>query len=288
MKRDTRAIREHAQRCATVFRFSLFRKDWAGASGSLAGLGAGSSLEFQDHRPYLPGDDPRHIDWAATARSDQAVMKVYREEVSPRIDLVLDLSASMAVTSAKEIQTLRLFFFCMESARELSATLRLFMVSADGFDLIPAARAFAKEWEPPEFQSAPSRVDPHVLPLRPGSLRVVVSDLLYAVDPAPWLRSLLRDRGRACVLAPFDASEEEPDWSGHMELLCCETGESRRQRISSSVRSRYRTAYRRHLNSWRDEARTAGIGFARVPSTPDLPTALHQEALPAGLFEPWG
>src|SRR5215211_1157838 len=70
-------------------------------STTLAGLQmgqrAGSSLEFKDHRDYQPGDDPRRIDWNAFARSDKLIVKLFREEISPHLDIVLDGSRSMAI-----------------------------------------------------------------------------------------------------------------------------------------------------------------------------------------------
>src|SRR2546428_1399021 len=73
------------------------------ASAALAGLQlgrqAGASLEFRDHRDYQPGDDLRRIDWNAFARSDRLTIKLYREEISPHLDIVLDGSRSMALES---------------------------------------------------------------------------------------------------------------------------------------------------------------------------------------------
>ena len=66
------------------------RESWQGQTGHWQGMGAGSSIDFQDHRPYQPGDDPRYINWQAFARNNQYSMKLYREEVSPRLDLVLE------------------------------------------------------------------------------------------------------------------------------------------------------------------------------------------------------
>src|SRR5262252_6991728 len=73
------------------------------ASAALAGLHlgrqAGASLEFRDHRDYQPGDDLRRIDWNAFARSDRLTIRLYREEISPHLDIVLDGSRSMALES---------------------------------------------------------------------------------------------------------------------------------------------------------------------------------------------
>src|SRR5215510_12918699 len=72
-----------------------------GRAGERLGSGTGASLEFEDYRPYTPGDDLRHVDWAGYARSEVLAVRLYREEVSPRVDLVIDVSRSMAVTDVK-------------------------------------------------------------------------------------------------------------------------------------------------------------------------------------------
>lgn len=280
-------LRSDVRACVNQLRLSLSRKEWRGAIGNWAGSGSGSSLEFQDHRPYLPGDDPRHIDWAATARGDQAVMKVYREEVSPRIDLLLDTSASMVLTPEKRLQTLRVFFFCVESALSMSASLRLFLQTDDGVEELPVSRVLAPDWHREEIKGEGVRLDASVIPLRPGSLRVAVTDLLTPEDPAVFLRPLIRERGRAVVLAPFDAEEASPDWSNNMLLKSCESGRIRRQRVTNDLLESYSKAYQRHFDSWRSQARAYGIGFARIPSVGSLASALQSEALPAGIVEPW-
>ena len=44
---------------ARRFRLPFARQAWRGAAGGWQGSGAGSSIDFQDHRAYVPGDDPR-------------------------------------------------------------------------------------------------------------------------------------------------------------------------------------------------------------------------------------
>src|SRR5438552_12436048 len=68
--------------------------------GFMAGLHRsprkGFSVEFAEHRPYLPGDDLRYVDWKIAARSDRWVVKQYEEETNLRATIVLDVSRSMA------------------------------------------------------------------------------------------------------------------------------------------------------------------------------------------------
>lgn len=55
----------------------------------------GSSVEFAQHRDYVPGDEIRHIDWKVYARSDRYHIKQYEEETNLKAILVLDTSDSM-------------------------------------------------------------------------------------------------------------------------------------------------------------------------------------------------
>jgi uncharacterized protein (DUF58 family) len=56
----------------------------------------GFSVEFADHREYVPGDDLKYLDWALYARTDHYYIKRYEEETNLRTYIVLDRSASMA------------------------------------------------------------------------------------------------------------------------------------------------------------------------------------------------
>jgi uncharacterized protein (DUF58 family) len=61
----------------------------------------GQSVEFVDHRAYVPGDDPRHIDWKVLGRADRVVVKRYEEETNLRGHLLLDSSESMRYGAPK-------------------------------------------------------------------------------------------------------------------------------------------------------------------------------------------
>ena len=55
----------------------------------------GVSVEFVERRPYVQGDDLRHLDWKAYARNDRLSLKRYEEETNLECTLVVDASASM-------------------------------------------------------------------------------------------------------------------------------------------------------------------------------------------------
>jgi uncharacterized protein (DUF58 family) len=73
--------------------------------GFLAGihrsLNKGFGGEFQQYRPYVPGDDLKYVDWKLYARQGRLNEKVYLEETDMRCALLVDASASMAYKGTK-------------------------------------------------------------------------------------------------------------------------------------------------------------------------------------------
>ncbi len=72
--------------------------------GFIAGLHRspyhGFSVEFAQHRPYMPGDPLRNIDWKVYSRTDRFFVKEYEEETNLKAYLLLDTSGSMGYSSA--------------------------------------------------------------------------------------------------------------------------------------------------------------------------------------------
>ncbi len=55
----------------------------------------GSSIEFRDYRPYVPGDDPAQVDWRVFARTDRYYLRTFEQETNMDGHIFLDSSASM-------------------------------------------------------------------------------------------------------------------------------------------------------------------------------------------------
>src|SRR6266545_4443795 len=55
----------------------------------------GISVEFAQHRPYVQGDDIRHIDWKVMAKTDKIYLKQYLEETNLHLICIVDASESM-------------------------------------------------------------------------------------------------------------------------------------------------------------------------------------------------
>jgi uncharacterized protein (DUF58 family) len=76
------------------------RHEVAGAlAGGYRSAFRGGGIEFEESRPYVPGDDVRSIDWNALARTGQTYVKHHREERDQSLLLLVDRSSSMAFGS---------------------------------------------------------------------------------------------------------------------------------------------------------------------------------------------
>ncbi|MFM7248722.1 MAG: DUF58 domain-containing protein [Planctomycetaceae bacterium] len=286
---DHAAIHAAMKGAAAALRLPLRRARFTGPAGGVGGRGTGSSLEFEDHRRYVPGDDPRHINWQASARSGEYTLKTWREEVSPRIDLLLDHSPSMFLLDAKARRTWELAYFLVEAALRAGGHLRIVRLARDGgaAEEVPLERVLAHAWPEPAPSARSTAVAPAIARarLRAGSLRVVVSDLLDPAAPSEAAGLLVAGGGRAIVLAPFAAAERDPDWAGSVDFEDCESGARRPAEVDDAILARYREAWTRHYDAWHDACARRGIGMARVGDGGTFLEALRAEAIPAGVIE---
>src|SRR5437667_12873135 len=60
----------------------------------------GFSVEFTEHRPYQPGDEPRYLDWKILGRADRLFVKQFEQETNLRAMILVDASRSMACRGA--------------------------------------------------------------------------------------------------------------------------------------------------------------------------------------------
>lgn len=254
----------------------------------MAGYGTGSSMDFQDHRQYVPGDDPRHINWQAYARTGQYTLKLYREETRPLVEIWLDATSSMFLNGAKARRSLELFHFTIESARRCGAQIEIKALAAGRAHPLPLPEAAAGDWPRflPEAEVGKSLPPPHEIQVRSGSMRVLISDLLFPGDPSPWTRLLRARSGTGIVLAPFAGAEADPRWSGTCDFVDIENAERRSHAITPVVLKRYLDAYAAHFRVWKDMGRKFHLALARVPAEGDLESGLAHEAGKNGAIEP--
>ena len=246
-----------------------------GAPGDHRTRHRGSGQEFQDHRPYVPGDDLRRVDWMAFARTGEAVTRHLRAEEDVALRLLIDTSASMA--DAK----------LAHAARIAAGVGYLGLLGGERVQVIPFAAAPDARHRPERGRAALPALLRALTPLtpagttdlrraldlalRPGPPAVVVllSDLLDADDAAPFARALdprRHDLRVAQVLARADA---DPALEGDLDLEDAETAERLALTADAAALARYRALFTDWCKSLDDAARARGVRLVR--SVTDAP-----------------
>jgi len=243
----------------------------------------GFSVEFTEHRPYQPGDEPRYLDWKILARADRLFVKQFEQETNLRAMLLVDASRSMAWRGTPERLTKRAY------ADRLAAALALILLrqrDATGlvtFDeavrqAIPA-RVKTGQWgrlvrgllDTPDGRGTAAAAALRRLTsllVRRG-LVVLISDLLFDRDLALTALRYLRHRGhQVIVYHVMDPAEVELGGPPEVRFRDLESPASVVVRPRELARA-YRETVRREIAAWRTTCRRHGIAYHHV--TTDLP-----------------
>ena len=236
----------------------------------------GFSLEFSEHRDYVVGDDPKHIDWRAYCRSDRLYVKQYEEETNLRAYIVLDVSASMGYGSGELTK--------LEYGCHLAAALAYLMVKQqDSVGLVlfdDDIRTFlAPHSTPVHFKRVLGKLED----LRPGAttnvsksfhnlanhlkrrgLVIVISDLFD--DPRVVLRAIRHFRHRqheVIVFHLFDHDELTFPFTDLSEFRDMETG-ARLQVHPDAIRDDYLERVREFIDTYRRDCAESRVDYLEI------------------------
>ncbi len=235
----------------------------------------GVSQEFADHRPYVPGDDIRFLDWHVYGRLDALWVKRFEEHEDRVVQLLIDTSASMEGEK-------------LAYAQQLSGALAFVALGAEDRVAVGAiAERLVAYHAPRRGRAAASSVFTSIESVHPAGttdlgkgidawprqhgsgLALLFSDLLYPEGPDLALRRLLSRGNEVHVFHLIAPSDLRPALSGDMVLVDSETGEE----LAATVDEGVLDAYEATVRAWADEmAQTCarnGCGYTRVlTSTP--------------------
>lgn len=249
-------------------RYSLGRPRQApaGTAGESPGRRAGSSLEFRDYRQYHPGDDIRHIDWNAFARTDELHLKRFREEVAPHIDIVVDGSRSMALEDSQKAQaTAALAAFFTAAGANSGYTHRTWLL-ANRFRALGPLSSPPQSWEGMtyEFRGPPVEAFRHPPAWRPRATRILLSDLLWLGDPLAVLAPFADRAATVVVVQILAQADTDPPLGKSLRLVDSETEAWREVFIDEAAHRRYRNALARHQQNWSRACRQVGAVITTV------------------------
>ena len=247
----------------------------------------GSGLDFAGLRPYVDGDDARHIDWNVTARLDEVQVREFTEDRELTAWLVLDRSASMRVggpgRGKQDVLTelaLVLARLLGRSGNRVGAVLYgsgAARVVEPGTGRHQALR-IGRELDRPA-QSGTTTTDlaemlDTVASLARRSLVIAISDF---IGTGEWQRPLLRlaHRNEVVAVRVVDVADDTLPEAGVIIVEDAETGEQ--QLVDSAdpwFRARFSDEVDRRDAVLRSGMRRAGVPLHRVETGSDLVEAL--------------
>ncbi|MCC6164102.1 MAG: DUF58 domain-containing protein [Acidobacteria bacterium] len=247
----------------------------------------GSSVEFAEYRQYIPGDDPATVDWKVFARSDRHYVKKFEHDTNVEVQLLLDVSASMAYRSGTGMTKLA-YAQCLSAALAYLLTgqrdavglglyddrLRDYVPSAVKAGQLTRLLIALDHASPGAASDTAAAVQQIGQRLRRRGLVVVCSDLLD--DQARVLESLrlLRARGmEVVVFHVLDDAELDFPFEGAGMFRDVETGEQVLTHGAST-----RQAYLDAVSAWREtyivELRAAGVDYQLARTSAPLDVTL--------------
>jgi uncharacterized protein (DUF58 family) len=249
----------------------------------------GISQEFADHRPYVPGDDIRFLDWHVYGRLDALWVKRFEEEEDRVVQLLLDTSASMEGEK-------------LAYAQQLSAALAFVALGADDRVAVGAiAERLVAYHAPRRGRAAASAVFSSIEEVHPGGttdigkgvdgwprqqgsgLALLFTDLLYPDGPDLALRRLLSRGNDVHVFHLVVPADLRPALSGDVVLVDAETGEE----LAATIDDEVLDAYEATVRAWADEmAQTCarlGCGYTRVLTSSPVQEVLLGDLRRAGV-----
>jgi uncharacterized protein (DUF58 family) len=250
-------------------------------AGEYQSVFKGRGMEFEEVREYLPGDEIRTIDWNVTARTGKPFVKRFVEERELTILLVVDLSASGAFGSVKQLKN--------EVAAEICALLTFSAIkNNDKVGLIVFTDGIEMFIPPKKGLSHVLRLIREILCFKPQKVK---TDIRQALD---YLAMVTRKRAVVFLISDFLANGYEKPMRvlskrhdliavsisdprelrlppvGLVELEDAETGETVLVDAGSSrVRKQYELMGRQRSDDLRELFKSMGVDHIEVSTDRD-------------------
>ena len=268
-------------------------------TGSYVSHFKGRGMEFDESRPYQPGDDPRSIDWRVTARSTEAFTKLFREERERPVLIMTDLRSNMHFATRgcfKSVNASRAAALIAWAAHHRGDRLGgIVFGDTTHHELRPrlgrqAALRYVHELVThPDWKASDDQADVDVeAPLtqamsalrrvtHPGSLVVIVSDFIGMSRAAQSHLSGIARHNEVLAISLSDPLERRLPPPGRYRLVSHDE-EMAIDTFARSARADYRHAFEERVQALEVFCQRYGVHLLPL-STEDDPVQLLQQAL---------
>src|SRR5687768_17011790 len=252
----------------------------------------GSSTDFAEHRPYVPGDDTRRLDWKLFAKTDRYYMKEFEADTNTNFIVLLDVSRSMSyggkLQYACTLAACLAYFSSLQRDRVGLATfadgivdyvppsakhLRLVLHSLDQAERRIADSSLALEMTRMNYHAVFQRLADTV---RRRSMVAIISNLYEEPDDIVAAVNELRGRGNdMMVLHVLEPSELEFPFDESANFEAVETG-ARMPVVPDYLRDEYRALVAQHVATLSKRLGGQGVDYALFDTSQPMDKALFR------------
>ncbi len=228
-------------------------------TGRYKSLHRGHGMDWVDTRAYQAGDDLRHLDWRATARSGKATTKVFQEERQRKLLLVVDRRQTMAfgttidlkATVAARAAAILAFSAIANNEEVLGVVIEdeaaVYPAARTDEALLPLLRAISKPLQPARAQKNQStwqQVFTTIEHLGRNTFSTIfISDFAGLIESSHQRLQHLALQQEVAAIYINDPAEEQLKDIGTMNIICPLTGKiSQIDTCNKTLRQRYEQA----------------------------------------------
>ena len=256
-----------------------------GAGGVRRSRVLGDSAEFSDFRDYVPGDDPRRIDWNAYARFERLFLKLFMEEQEMLLTLIVDASASMDYgEKSKWAFSVKLAQMLMYLAVTGGDRANMIILSGEKMHKSPiytgrqgyAQGAALLDGIAPSGATALTRAVTRAPLHAARGMCVLISDLFSEDGMEGALASLLYRKQQVALLQVLSKEEMEPELEGPLRLVDAEGAPPIDVTVNGEILRLYHKNLDAFLSGTQSYCHRRGIPYVLLRSDMDL----MRDALP--------
>lgn len=274
-------IVETAELSGQRFFLNLSSRFAGSQGGGKFGRNTGQSLEFVEHREYQPGDDIRHLDWSAVARSDKLSIKLFREEITPHLDIIFDLSSSMAVNKAKYDALVSMAVILKRAALNSGFSVDNWLVKEMCRKIEPSALPI-EAWPDfsPDYNGSTGKTLCNLLPkLKAGGARILISDLFWEEDPMNILNRVSSEAALVVIIQLVAAQDVSPELYGNIRAVDAESGQALELICDDGLLNEYKANFERHRQYWKECCTKTGTIFCYLEAENFLKTLVPESLI---------
>ncbi|MCC7240655.1 MAG: DUF58 domain-containing protein [Acidobacteria bacterium] len=245
----------------------------------------GASVDFAEHRGYVPGDDIRRVDWKVFARTDRYFVKEFEADSNANFSVLLDVSRSMAFGERlSKLDYARTLAACLAYLVHMQrdrvglalfdeAIVEFIPPSAKHFDLVLHALDRARAERPGHIESPLKKLAEH---FGRRGIVVVISD--FYAEPEEVFRAIgpIRFRGNDVILFHvLDPAEVDFSFTDPASFEDLETGDQL-PIVPEALGDRYRALVQAHLAELASRATAQGVDYMLLNTAMPLDHALFR------------